>query len=128
MGEHSTLISIVENDASVRRALGRLIVSFGFKVELFASANAYLKTSHPAPACLVLDMVMPDMNGLELLAALRKSGRSVPTVVISAHDYGAFIEKARALGAIAFLQKPCEERALHDAIKRSIASNDTPGS
>ncbi len=128
MGERSILISIVDDDSSMRRALNRMIESFGFKVELFASASDYLNESHHNPACLILDVVMPDMNGLELLAALRASGRSVPTVIISAHDNETFIEEARSLGAIAFLQKPCEEGALLDAIEKSLASNDASSS
>ncbi len=128
MGEHPILISIVEDDSSVRRSLGRMISSFGFKVHLFASASNYLNESELDPACLILDVVMPDMNGLELLAALRESGRSVPTVFISAHDDEAYMEKARALGAIAYLQKPCDETALLDAIEKSLVSNDAAGS
>ena len=71
---------------------------------------------------------MPDMNGLELLAALQESGRSVPTVFISAHDNAAYMEKARSLGAIAYLQKPCDETVLLDAIEKCLASNNPPGS
>ncbi len=128
MGEHSILISIVDDDSSVRRALGRMIRSFGFEVELFASASDYLNESYLDPACLILDVVMPDMNGLELLAALQESGRSVPTVFISAHGDEAYMEKARSLGAIAYLQKPCDETVLLDAIERSLVSNDAAGS
>lgn len=128
MGNHSILISIVDDDSSVRRALGRMINSFGFKVELFASASDYLNESYLDPACLILDVVMPDMNGLELLATLHESGRSVPTVFISAHDDEAYMEKARSLGAIAYLQKPCDETVLLDAIEKCLASNDAPGS
>ncbi len=128
MGEHSILISIVDDDSSVRRALGRMISSFGFKVELFASASDYLNESYLDPACLILDVVMPDMNGLELLAALQESGRSVPTVFISAHDDESYMEKARSLGAIAYLQKSCDETVLLDAIEKCLASNNAPGS
>ncbi len=127
MGERSGLISIVDDDSSVRRALGRLVRSFGFKVELFASASNYLEESHADPECLILDVVMPGMNGLELLTALRESGRGVPTVFISAHDNEAYIEKAGSLGAVAFLQKPCDENALFDAIEKSLSSNAAPG-
>jgi len=127
MGEHFGLINIVDDDSSVRRALGRMIRSFGFEVELFASAREYLDKSHSDPACLILDVVMPGMNGPELLAALRVSGRSVPTVFISAYSNEAYMKKARSLGAIAFLKKPCEEDELLDAIEKSLASIDAPG-
>ncbi len=128
MGDGSSLICIVDDDASVRRALGRMIVSFGFKVELFASAKDYLEKPHLNPACLILDVVRPDMNGLELMAALQESGRSVPTVFISAHDSEVFMKEARSLGDIAILQKPCEEKAVLDAIEMSLASDDAPES
>ncbi len=128
MGDQSILIGIVDDDSSVRRALGRMISSFGFKVELFASASNYLNESDSDPACLILDVVMPDMNGLQLLATLQESGRSVPTVFMSAHDDEAYKEKARALGAIAYLHKPCNETVLLDAIEMSLASSDAAGS
>jgi FixJ family two-component response regulator len=128
MGEQSVLISIVDDDSSVRRALGRMIRSFGFKVELFASASNYLNESDLDPACLILDVVMPDMNGLQLLATLQESGRSVPTVFMSAHDDEAYEDKARALGAIAYLHKPCNETVLLDAIELSLVSSDAAGS
>ena len=126
MREYSSWIGVIDDDPSVRRALGRMIRLFGFETKLFASASDYLNESHPEPACLILDIVMPDMNGLELLAKLRASGRSVPAVFISAHDNEAYITKARSLGAIACLQKPCDETELRDAIEKSIASNQTP--
>jgi FixJ family two-component response regulator len=126
MREYSSWIGVIDDDPSVRRALGRMIRLFGFETKLFASASDYLNESHPEPACLILDIVMPDMNGLELLAELQASGRGAPAVFISAHDNEAYITKARSLGAIAYLQKPCDETALRDAIEKSIASNQTP--
>lgn len=128
MDRQSSLISIVEDDSSVRRALGRMIESLGFKVKLFASASDYLNESHPDPTCLILDLVMPGMNGFELLVELQETHRSVPTVIISAYDNLDYLEKARSLGAIAFLRKPCDENALLDAIEKSLASNDAPRS
>ena len=128
MDRQSSLISIVEDDPSVRRALGRMIETLGFKVKLFASASDYLNESHPDPTCLILDVVMPVMNGFELLVELKETHRSVPTVVISAHDDQAYLEKARSLGVNAYLLKPCDEIALLDAIEKSLASNDAPRS
>jgi FixJ family two-component response regulator len=126
MRENSSWIGVIDDDPSLRRALGRMIRLFGFETKLFASASDYLNESHPKPACLILDIVMPDMNGLELLVELQASGLSVPTIFISAHDNEAYIAKARSLGAIAYLQKPCDETALRDAIEKSLASNQTP--
>jgi len=105
-----------------------MIETLGFKVKLFASASDYLNESHPDPTCLILDVVMPVMNGFELLVELKETHRSVPTVVISAHDDQAYLEKARSLGVNAYLLKPCDEIALLDAIEKSLASNDAPRS
>ena len=126
MREYSSWIGVIDDDPSVRRALGRMIRLFGFETKLFASASDYLNESHPEPACLILDIVMPDMNGLELLAKLQASGRSVPAVFISAHDNEAYKARARSLGVIACLPKPCEETALLDAIQKALSSNQTP--
>ena len=98
MDEHSGLISIVEDDAIMRRALRRMIESFGYKVELFNSASDYLEASHHDESCLILDIAMPHMGGLELLTTLQESGRSVPTVVLSANLDEACMERSRALG------------------------------
>ena len=127
MGERSNLISIVEDDSNVRRALGRMVRSFGYKVELFGSAREYLEAPHiDRTECLILDVVMPGMNGLELLATLQESGRKIPTVFISAHNNAAYIEKARSLGSVAYLQKPCEMNSILDSIEKALAVNDVP--
>jgi FixJ family two-component response regulator len=121
-----TLVSIVDDDSSVRRALGRMVSSLGYRVKTFASAREYLEKSRSDPACLILDVVMPEMTGFDLFAKLQKSGRAVPTVFISAHTSEKYREEARLLSAHRFLQKPFEESMLLDAIKESIASNNLP--
>ncbi len=117
------LICIVDNDLSVRRALGRMIRSFGFDVELYGSGRECLDgPSTNRAACLILDVSMPELNGFEVHALLQASGRSVPTVFISAYDDEHFREKARAVGSVAFLNKPCDEKILRRAIDQAIAS------
>ena len=128
MDEARKLICIVDDDTSVRRALGRLIRAFGFDVETHASGRECLDGAQIDRAeCLVLDVSMPGMDGFELYTLLQASGRSVPTVFISAHDEEGYGPKARALGAVAFLSKPCDEKSLIDAINKAIASKDAPG-
>jgi FixJ family two-component response regulator len=128
MVEASKLICIVDDDRSVRRALGRLTRSFGFDVETIASGRECLDGAYIDRAdCLVLDVSMPGMDGFELYALLQASGRDVPTVFISAHDDEGYGRKARSLGAAAFLSKPCDEKSLMEAINNAIASKDTPG-
>jgi FixJ family two-component response regulator len=117
-----TLISIVDDDSSVRRALGRMLSSFGYRVKTFASAREYLEKSRIDPACLILDVVMPEMTGFDLFAKLQKSGRTVPTVFISGHSSEKYLKKAGLLSTHIFLQKPFEESMLIDAIKESITS------
>ncbi len=117
------LICIVDDDPSVRRALGRLVRSFGFEVELLTSGRECLDgSSIKRSACLILDVSMPDMSGFEVHALLQASGRSIPTVFISAHDNENFREMARSAGAVAFLSKPCDAESLRGAIDQSLAS------
>ena len=127
MDERSSLICIVEDDPTVRRALGRMVRSFGYKVELFGSALKYLEVADvDQPGCLILDVILPGMNGLELLATLQESGRKIPTVFISAYNNTAYLEKARLLGAVAYLQKPCEMNLLLESIEKALVANDAP--
>ena len=127
MGERSSLISIIEDDPSVRRALGRMVRSFGYKVELFGSALEYLEVPHvDQTGCLILDMMLPGMNGLELLATLQESGRKIPTVLISAFHDTACLEMASSLGYVTFLQKPCEMNLLLESIEKALVANDAP--
>jgi len=117
------LICIVDDDSSLLRALGRLVKSFGFDVRLYASAREFLDESDiDRSAILLLDVSMPDMDGFELHAALEETNRSFPTVFISAHDDKHYLEKAKSVGAITFLYKPCDESLLLGAIDKALAS------
>jgi FixJ family two-component response regulator len=121
--DKTKLICIVDDDASLRRALGRLVKSFGFDVRLFASPRECLDGLDAArAACLILDTSLPGMDGFELHTLLRESDRGVPTIFISAHDDARYKEKARSVGAIAFLNKPFEEKLLLDAIEKALVS------
>jgi FixJ family two-component response regulator len=123
MAKTSELICIVDDDPSVLRALGRLIRSFGFEVELLASGRECLDgPSINRAACLILDVSMPGMDGFEVLALLRASGRSIPTVFISAHDDDVYRTKARSVGGVAFLGKPCDADLLRSAIDQALAA------
>jgi FixJ family two-component response regulator len=115
------VISIVDDDESVRKALKRLIKSIGLNVEAFASAEDFLTftTSHDA-ACLVLDLRLPGMSGLELQAKLHSANRRIPIVFISAQGDEQARAQALAAGAIDFLQKPFSEQALFAAINSAL--------
>jgi FixJ family two-component response regulator len=129
MAGAANLICIVDDDPSVRRALGRMVTSFGYGVQLLGSGRECLDGPHiDRAACLILDVSMPGMDGFELCALLQASGRSVPTVFISAHDDEGYRAKARSVGAVAYLDKPCDESLLRDAVDDAVASCDAPGS
>ena len=120
---NNSLISIVDDDASVREALRGLLKSVGFTTEVFASAEEILSSGRlNGTSCLILDVRMPGMSGLELQERLIASGRAVPIVFITAHADDS--ERARAMerGAIDCLQKPFSEDALLDAISKAIGT------
>jgi FixJ family two-component response regulator len=123
------LISIVDDDESVREAIKGLMRSMGYRAEVFASAEDFLSSSHlNETACLILDVRMAGMSGLELQSQLTASNCRVPTIFISAHSD----RRARALeaGAVAFLMKPFSDDALLNAINLalSIHGGDAAGS
>ncbi len=122
MGEVSDLICIVDDDTSVRRALGRMVRSFGFDIQLLASARDCLDGPFVDQAsCLVVDVMMPDMDGFELHALLAASGRDIPTIFISGINDQKTINRAQSVGGVAILNKPCDANSLHDAIVQAIA-------
>ncbi len=122
MGEVSDLICIVDDDTSVRRALGRMVRSFGFDIQLLASARDCLDGPYVDQAsCLIVDVKMPDMDGFELHALLAASGRDIPTIFISGQYDQKTINRARSAGSVALLNKPCDSNTLHDAIVKAIA-------
>ena len=116
------LISIVDDDESVREAMKRLIQAVGLSAEAFASAEDFLVSNDTGDtACLILDLRLPGKSGLELQSYLLASGHRVPIIFISADGEGE--DRARALdaGAIDFLQKPFSEAELFDAINSALA-------
>ncbi len=112
---------LVDDDDSVRRALQRLLRSAGLGVEAFATAEEFLRSERrPGAGCLVLDQHLPGMSGLELWERLRAEGCALPVVFISAYEDVHVRDAALRAGAIAFLQKPFEERELLDAVSRAL--------
>jgi len=123
MGEDSGLICIVDDDASVRRALGRMVRSFGFDVQLLASGRDCLDGPYVEQAsCLIVDVMMPNMDGFELHALLTASDRAVPTIFISGQNNQKDFERAATAGCSAMLNKPCDAKLLHDAILTAITT------
>jgi FixJ family two-component response regulator len=118
---------VVDDEESVRRALGRLIRSFGFEAELFASGDALL-ASLPVrePQCVVLDLHMPGIDGFETQLRLAKAGRGIPVVVVTGHDTPEAHARALAGGAKAYLRKPVDQRTLFDAIREAVGAPSSP--
>ena len=122
MGEISDLICIVDDDASVRRALGRMVRSFGFDVQLLESGRDCLDGPYVDQAsCLIVDIMMPDINGFELHALLAASGRDIPTIFMSGRSDQKTFNRAQSIGGVAILNKPCDAILLYDAIVKAIA-------
>src|SRR6266850_1370288 len=121
MGDHA-LISIVDDDESIRKATKRLIQSVGLVVEDFTSAEDFLSSGHPQDsACLILDVQLPGISGLELQNLLQASDFRLPIVFITAHGDAHIRIKALERGAIDFLQKPFTEKALFKSINPFVA-------
>jgi FixJ family two-component response regulator len=115
------LIMIVEDDESMRKAIKRLIKSVGLSVEDFASAEDFLGSDRsPDAACLILDVRLPGMNGLELQRQLVTSNRRIPIIFISAHSDQPARAQALAAGAVGLLQKPFSEKDLFMAINSAL--------
>jgi FixJ family two-component response regulator len=120
LNSDSPVVFVVDDDARVRRALTSLIASVGYRVTTFASATEFLELEKPdAPACLVLDLKLPGISGLELQADL--DGRNAPPIVfITGHGDVRTSVRAMKAGAFEFLQKPFDEKELLRAIDAAI--------
>ena len=119
MDKPTPLISIVDDDPSVRRALNRLVGSAGYLVETLASAGDFLGSSPSTrTACLVLDIYMEGMTGFELQERLEADRLAIPIIFMTAHDDPATRERIRRSRAAAYLGKPFDGQALLDAIFR----------
>lgn len=114
------LVSVVDDDPSVREALRSLLRSVGYRVAIFTSAEAFLKSAHlEETACLILDMRMPGMTGLELLRRLQTDGRRVPCVAITAVDDDPTRKEVLKAGALAFLTKPFQDETILKWVRSS---------
>jgi len=117
----ATWIALVDDDLSVRRALPRLLRSAGYQTRAFASAQDLLESRFAeSAACLVLDIHLERTSGFELYERLRASGVMIPTIFITAYDDDAIRDRARSLGAVAFLRKPFDAGALLNAVATAL--------
>jgi FixJ family two-component response regulator len=116
-------VLVVEDDDSMRQAIEQFLNAAGFGCEAFSSATALLAHGvDQESVCVVSDLRLPGMSGLELLGALYERNGSTPFILITAHDAPGLREKAMRCGAAAYLTKPFRGTALLDAIKAAIAT------
>jgi FixJ family two-component response regulator len=114
-------VILVDDDASVRRALERLIRVAGYEVESFADAAGYLASVPPTePACIVLDIRMPTMSGFELQSAIAGTPLALPVVFITGHGDESVRVQALQAGAVDVLFKPIDEEQLVGAIEKAL--------
>jgi FixJ family two-component response regulator len=115
-------IYIIDDDASVRRALARLVRSADMEACVCASAHEFLSVWEPRPnACLVTDIMMPELDGLDLQARLVADGFALPVIFITAFDCAETRDSARRSGAVSYLSKPVDGQALLDSIQWALA-------
>ena len=121
----SRFIAVIDSDSGVRKAIGRLLRAHGFRPQGYASGEAFLSRGRTDdPACLVLDVELGGMSGIDLLHRLQADGLSLPVVVMTATADESTQRNAIAAGCVAYLQKPCCAELLVAAIAK--ATQPTP--
>ena len=117
----SSLVAVVDDDASVRRALARLLQSADLRVLTYASAAEFLHAGLSiAPDCVILDIHLGGMSGLELLSRLQELGQNLPILIITAHDDAQTREAALQAGCTAYLRKPLDAKLLLDEVATAM--------
>ena len=121
MTEPTPVVFVVDDDRSIREATQSLLASVGLRVETFETAQEFLGTKRPdAPGCLVLDVRLPGLSGLDLQRELAAAGTPVPIVFITGHGDIPMSVQAMKAGAVEFLTKPFRDQQLLDAIQQAI--------
>jgi len=118
MPQESVTVYVVDDDESVRRALQRLLRSAGYHAVTFESAEDFMDSAPGGGVgCLVLDIRLPGMTGLDLQEKLSSSGAKYAVIIMTAHDNPQWRQRAKQAGAVAYLRKPFDEQSLLDAIQ-----------
>jgi FixJ family two-component response regulator len=120
-----SLVVVVEDDADERTALGRVLRASGFEVISHASAEDFLASPSPAPLCLLLDLQLQGMSGLDLLRRLRSEGSTLSVIVITASDDAESHREAEQLGVVAYLRKPCPGRTLASLLRTLAVQSES---
>jgi FixJ family two-component response regulator len=124
--EPPSIVYVVDDDASIREALKSLLASMGMRVEVFGSAGEFLKSAlADIPSCLVLDVRLPGLSGLDFQAELAKANILVPIIFISGHGDIPMTVRAMKAGAVEFLTKPIRDQDLLDAVQLALDKDRT---
>lgn len=118
MKQETFTVYVVDDDRSIRKALERLLRSAGYHALTFASAEEFLySTAVPGKGCIILDIRLPGMTGLDLHEKLASEGAKYSVIFMTAHDSPQWRQRAKKTGAVAYLNKPFPEQTLLDAIQ-----------
>ncbi len=121
MTNEADIVYVIDDDESIREALNSLIRSVGLNVKTFASAQEFLQSPRPdAPACLILDVRMPGLSGLDLQRDLAEANIHIPIIFITGHGDIPMSVRAMKAGAVEFLTKPFRDQDLLDAIQQAL--------
>lgn len=122
------LVAIVDDDAGVLRALGRLVRSLGYETVTYATGESLLcALSTHLPSCAILDQHLPGLTGLETVKALKESTRPIPAIIVTAHDEYGLAERCLAAEASAYILKPVDDEVLKDALATACDGPLRPG-
>jgi FixJ family two-component response regulator len=126
MIEPTPVVFVVDDDPSVRRAIKRLVESVGLQVELFGSAQEFLQSNRrDVPSCLVLDIRLPRISGLDFQRELADTDIHIPVIFITAHGDIPMTVRAMKAGAVEFLTKPFRDQDLLDAIQHALERDNS---
>lgn len=128
MSTHTALTAIVDDDESVCRAIKRLVTSLGMEADTFTSGQAFIERMQAMTArhvdCVILDVQMPEMSGLEVQRRMALLGKPIPIIFITAHDDLAARDQALGAGAIAFLHKPFDDELLITTLGTALKESE----
>jgi FixJ family two-component response regulator len=121
MGTEGALVAIVDDEESVRKALGRLVRSAGYEAAVFSSGAEFLQSlTQREPRCVVLDLRMPRVTGFDVQQGIKQAGARVPVIIITGDDTADSRERALRDGARAYLRKPVDDAMLLEAIQGAM--------
>ena len=128
MTSTTAMVFVIDDDDSVRKSLGRMLDAADYSVELFKSASEFLsRPAHPGPSCVIVDVQMPGLNGIELQKALIQRRREEQLIFVTGHGNIPMCAKAMKAGAVDFLPKPFKHKELLESVERALGRSVEQG-